>query len=140
MAFGYVQELISDEIPDPIVYYTDFVAEKNKERCCCICRGLLVHVAFSAPVEYNSWAFSHPYTFRRIKCQRSNRHTVSFTRALITDFHSLPHLPHLHQTFFLDFAFTSSGFNSKFFSDHSETSSGCTSAKLLLISKPPLPL
>ena len=32
MAFGYVHELISDEIPDPVAYYTDFVAEKNKER------------------------------------------------------------------------------------------------------------
>ena len=31
MAFGYVQDLISDEIPDPIAYYTDFVAKKNKE-------------------------------------------------------------------------------------------------------------
>lgn len=32
MAFGYVHELVSDEIPDPVAYYTDFVAEKNKER------------------------------------------------------------------------------------------------------------
>lgn len=30
MAFGYVHELISDEIPDPIAYYTDFVAKKTK--------------------------------------------------------------------------------------------------------------
>lgn len=28
MAFGYVQDLISDEIPDPVAYYTDFVAKK----------------------------------------------------------------------------------------------------------------
>lgn len=58
-------------------------------------------------------------------------HTVPFTRALITDFHSLPHLLHLHQTFFLDFAFTSSGFNGKFFSDHSEAISGCVVCKSL---------
>ena len=41
-------------------------------------------------------------------------------------------LPHLHQTFFLDFAFTSSGFNGKFFSDHSEAISGCVSANLFI--------
>ena len=32
MAFGYVQDLISDEIPDPVAYYTDFVEKKNQER------------------------------------------------------------------------------------------------------------
>ena len=32
MAFGYVDDLISDEIPDPIAYYSDFVAKKNEER------------------------------------------------------------------------------------------------------------
>ena len=46
MAFGYVHELISDEIPDPVAYYTDFVAEKmcrrihrgNSSPClCCPC-------------------------------------------------------------------------------------------------------
>ena len=57
--------------------------------------------------------------------------TVPFTRALITNFHSLPHLLHLHQTFFLDFAFTSSGFNGKFFSDHSKAISGCVVCKSL---------
>ena len=46
-------------------------------------------------------------------------------------FHSLPHLLHLHQTFFLDFAFTSSGFKGKFFSDHSEAISGCVVCKSL---------
>ena len=29
MAFGYVEELISDELPDPVAYYKDFVAKKN---------------------------------------------------------------------------------------------------------------
>lgn len=52
MAFGYVQELISDEIPDPIVYYTDFVAEKNKERTAVFAEDTRPR-AFSAPVEYN---------------------------------------------------------------------------------------
>lgn len=52
MAFGYVQDLISDEIPDPIAYYTDFVAEKNKERAAVFAEDTRPR-AFSAPVEYN---------------------------------------------------------------------------------------
>ena len=45
MAFGYVQDLISDEIPDPIAYYTDFVAEKIKNVLLYLQR-ILVHVLF----------------------------------------------------------------------------------------------
>ena len=30
MAFGYVHELISDEIPDPVAYYTDLLQKKTK--------------------------------------------------------------------------------------------------------------
>lgn len=52
MAFGYVQDLISDEIPDPIAYYTDFVAEKNKERAAVFAEDTRPRT-FSAPVEYN---------------------------------------------------------------------------------------
>ena len=52
MAFGYVQDLISDEIPDPIAYYTDFVAKKNKERAAVFAEDTRPR-AFSAPVEYN---------------------------------------------------------------------------------------
>ena len=29
MAFGYVEDLISDEIPDPVAYYKEFVRRKN---------------------------------------------------------------------------------------------------------------
>ena len=47
----------------------------------------------------------------RTSLSAQTEQTVPFTRALITDFHSLPHFLHFHQTFFLDFAFTSSGFN-----------------------------
>lgn len=52
MAFGYVHELISDEIPDPIAYYTDFVAKKNKERAAAFAEDTRPR-AFAAPVEYN---------------------------------------------------------------------------------------
>lgn len=56
MAFGYVHELISDEIPDPVSYYTDFVAEKNKERAAAFTEETRPR-AFAAPVEYNLGQF-----------------------------------------------------------------------------------
>ena len=56
MAFGYVHELISDEIPDPVAYYTDFVAEKNKERAAAFTEETRPR-AFVAPVEYNLGQF-----------------------------------------------------------------------------------
>lgn len=56
MAFGYVHELISDEIPDPVAYYTDFVAEKNKERAATFTEETRPR-AFVAPVEYNLGQF-----------------------------------------------------------------------------------
>lgn len=31
-SFGYVKNLISDEIPDPVAFYTNYVKEKNEER------------------------------------------------------------------------------------------------------------
>ena len=52
MTFGYVHELISDEIPDPVSYYTHFVAEKNKERAAAFTEETRPR-AFAAPVEYN---------------------------------------------------------------------------------------
>ena len=56
MAFGYVHELISDEIPDPVSYYTHFVAEKNKERAAAFTEETRPR-AFVAPVEYNLGQF-----------------------------------------------------------------------------------
>ena len=56
MAFGYVHELISDDIPDPVAYYTDFVAEKNKERAAAFTEETRPR-AFVAPVEYNLGQF-----------------------------------------------------------------------------------
>ena len=52
MAFGYVDDLISDEIPDPIAYYSDFVARKNEERAAAFAEDTRPR-AFAAPVEYN---------------------------------------------------------------------------------------
>lgn len=56
IAFGYVHELISDEIPDPVSYYTHFVAEKNKERAAAFAEDTRPR-DFAAPVEYNLGQF-----------------------------------------------------------------------------------
>lgn len=50
MAFGYVEELISEEIPDPVAYYKDFVAKKNKERAAFLAEKSRPR-AFSSAVE-----------------------------------------------------------------------------------------
>lgn len=52
MAFGYVQDLVSDSIPDPIAYYTDFVARKNEERAAAFAEETRPR-AFASPVEYH---------------------------------------------------------------------------------------
>ena len=52
MAFGYVNDLISDEIPDPIAYYTDFVNRKNGERTAALAEETRPR-AFTSPVEYH---------------------------------------------------------------------------------------
>ena len=52
MAFGYVEDLISDEIPDPIAYYTDFVSKKNEERAAAFAEETRPR-AFAVPVEYH---------------------------------------------------------------------------------------
>lgn len=73
MAFGYVQDLISDEIPDPIVYYTDFVAEKNKERAAVVAedtRPRAFCLLISKIKKYRQWQCLHcssrPLTVLRI--------------------------------------------------------------------------
>ncbi|MCD7712594.1 MAG: IS1634 family transposase [Firmicutes bacterium] len=50
MTFGYVQDLISDEIPDPVAYYKDYVKRKNKERAAALAEETRPR-AFSTPVE-----------------------------------------------------------------------------------------
>lgn len=52
MAFGYVEELISDELPDPVAYYKDFVAKKNEERTALLAEESRPR-AFSSIVENN---------------------------------------------------------------------------------------
>ena len=52
MAFGYVEDLVSDEIPDPVAYYKDFVTKKNEERAAFLAEESRPR-AFSSIVEKN---------------------------------------------------------------------------------------
>ena len=52
MAFGYVEDLVSDEIPDPVAYYKDFVTRKNEERAALLAEESRPR-AFSSIVEKN---------------------------------------------------------------------------------------
>lgn len=52
MAFGYVEELISEELPDPVAYYKDFVAKKNEERAASLAEESRPR-AFSSIIEKN---------------------------------------------------------------------------------------
>ena len=51
-SFGYVEDLISDEIPDPIKFYSDYIKEQNENRTKALSEESRPR-AFSAPVELN---------------------------------------------------------------------------------------
>lgn len=51
-AFGYMEDLISDEMPDPVAYYEEYVRRKNEERAASIAEETRPR-AFASPVEYN---------------------------------------------------------------------------------------
>ena len=51
-AFGYLEDLISDEMPDPVAYYEEYVRRKNEERAASIAEETRPR-AFASPVEYN---------------------------------------------------------------------------------------
>ena len=51
-AFGYLEDLISDEMPDPVVYYQEYVRMKNEERFASIAEQNRPRT-FQAPVEYH---------------------------------------------------------------------------------------
>lgn len=48
-AFGYVDELVSDAIPDPVAYYKDYVEKKNKERKAATAEGTRPRAFHSQP-------------------------------------------------------------------------------------------
>ena len=50
-AFGYLEDLISDEIPDPVAYYKEFVKRKNEERAAALAQENRPR-AFSFPLEF----------------------------------------------------------------------------------------
>ena len=55
-SFGYVDDLISDEIPDPIAYYEKYVSEKNAERKASLADDTRPR-AFNKQVEKNAGYF-----------------------------------------------------------------------------------
>ena len=57
MAFGYVEELVSDDIPDPVAYYKEYVYLKNAERAASLAEETRPR-AFGSPVEKISGIFS----------------------------------------------------------------------------------
>lgn len=50
MAFGYAEELVSDEMPDPVAYYKEYVKQKNIEREASLAEETRPR-AFRAPAE-----------------------------------------------------------------------------------------
>lgn len=52
MAFGYVDDLISSGIPDPVSYYREYVRQKNEERAASLAEETRPR-AFSSPAEKN---------------------------------------------------------------------------------------
>ena len=51
-SFGYVEDLISGEIPDPVKFYSDYVKEQNENRTKVLSEESRPR-AFSTPVELN---------------------------------------------------------------------------------------
>ena len=49
--FGYVNDLITDEIPDPVAYYQNYVEKKNDERAASVADETRPR-AFQSPVEH----------------------------------------------------------------------------------------
>ncbi len=54
--FGYINELISDEIPDPVSYYKEYVKSKNAQRAALVSDETRPR-AFAAPVEFYAGHF-----------------------------------------------------------------------------------
>lgn len=48
--FGYVEDLVSDVLPDPVAYYKEFVKKKNQERAAFLAEETRPR-AFDSPVE-----------------------------------------------------------------------------------------
>lgn len=55
-AFGYVDDLISDEMPDPVAHYEKYVSEKNSERKAALADGTRPR-AFGKQAEKNAGYF-----------------------------------------------------------------------------------
>ena len=51
MAFGYVEDLVSDEMPDPVAYYKAFIKQKNEERASAFAEETRPRT-FTSPLEF----------------------------------------------------------------------------------------
>ena len=51
-SFGYVEDLISGDIPDPVKFYSDYVKKQNENRIKVLSEEYRPRV-FSTPVELN---------------------------------------------------------------------------------------
>ena len=56
MAFGYVDDLVSDKIPDPVAYYKEYVKKENEKRSASVAEETRPR-AFAAQMEKNIWHF-----------------------------------------------------------------------------------
>ena len=56
MAFGYAEELVSNEIPDPVAYYKEYVKQKEAERAAFIADQTRPR-AFGSPMEKHAGHF-----------------------------------------------------------------------------------
>ena len=85
-AFGYLEDLISDEMPDPLAYYEAYVHRKNEERAASIAEETRPR-AFTFPVDYNlghfllhslwkNWAFGKSLTSLHLKCAFNSASTT----------------------------------------------------------------
>lgn len=55
-SIGFVEELISDDVPDPVAYYKEYVKRKNEERAASL-KDETRPRAFTVPVEYYAGHF-----------------------------------------------------------------------------------
>ena len=72
-SFGYVSDLISDEIPDPVSYYQKYVEKKNREHADSVADKTRPR-AFSVQPEKKHRSLPCCFSSFRAECERNDRH------------------------------------------------------------------
>ena len=82
IAFGYVEDLVSNKMPDPVAYYKAFVKQKNEERASAFVEETRPHT-FASPLEYHLGHFllhtlleRKPLLSWRLKCTSGSISTI----------------------------------------------------------------